>query len=159
MAKRRVPSAVIIEEAMKDRGLTVGELARESGVHQSQISRLLSGDRDLNSRAYVALCRALGIGLRIDSHEREVCRPPDNLPTRYVYEFWGRLADKLNVEERAVIQLALDDADADSIAVNMGISRREAELMLRMILRKLAQCLEDSFKEPTAHPEGQFSRS
>jgi transcriptional regulator with XRE-family HTH domain len=46
---------------MKERGWTISELARHSGVHQSQLSRILSGDFKIFSSNVMQICKTIGL--------------------------------------------------------------------------------------------------
>lgn len=47
---------------LKDRGWSLTHLARITGVHQSQLSRILSGDFKSFSASVMQICKALGLG-------------------------------------------------------------------------------------------------
>ncbi|MBL8819694.1 MAG: helix-turn-helix transcriptional regulator [Planctomyces sp.] len=67
-AKRKpVASATIREvilQAIEDRGESVLALSKLCGVSQPQLSRFVSGERDLRLESAAKLCEALGLELR-----------------------------------------------------------------------------------------------
>jgi transcriptional regulator with XRE-family HTH domain len=50
-----------LREAVKASGRSLGQLARESGVDPSRLSRFLRGERDLTLEATGKLCGVLGL--------------------------------------------------------------------------------------------------
>lgn len=53
--------------ALKEKGWTQEQLAREAGVRQATVSRFLSGDRNKAAEASVAMLDALGLKLTVAS--------------------------------------------------------------------------------------------
>lgn len=54
----------VILQAMEDRGESVLALSKLCGVSQPQLSRFVSGERDLRLESAEKLCEALGLELR-----------------------------------------------------------------------------------------------
>jgi transcriptional regulator with XRE-family HTH domain len=54
---------VQIQQAVRDSGLTLGELGRTTGVSAGQLSRFLRGERMLSLPATAKLCEALRLHL------------------------------------------------------------------------------------------------
>ena len=51
----------VIRDAMTDRDVIPAELARRTGVSESQVSNLFNGKRTLRFGQFVAICKALGV--------------------------------------------------------------------------------------------------
>jgi len=54
----------VILQAIKERGESILALSKQCGVSQPQLSRFVSGGRDLRLGAVEKLCEALGLELR-----------------------------------------------------------------------------------------------
>lgn len=54
----------VILQAIEDRGESILALSKLSGVSQPQLSRFVSGERDLRLESAEKLCHALGLELR-----------------------------------------------------------------------------------------------
>jgi len=52
-----------LRRAVRGCGLSLNQLAKESGVHQAQLSRFLRGERSLRLEAADKLCAYLGLRL------------------------------------------------------------------------------------------------
>lgn len=52
-----------LRRAIKECGLSYGELARRTGVSQPQLSRFANGERSLRLQAAAKVCDYLGLGL------------------------------------------------------------------------------------------------
>jgi transcriptional regulator with XRE-family HTH domain len=56
---------------LKERGWNLTDLARTTGVHQSQLSRILSGDFKSFSSAVMQICKALDLGATPSEADRD----------------------------------------------------------------------------------------
>jgi transcriptional regulator with XRE-family HTH domain len=62
MAKaQRCSLADQLRQAIRDSGITIYKLSQESGVHRSQLSRFLHGERDLSLAVSDKICGVLGV--------------------------------------------------------------------------------------------------
>ena len=52
-----------IRDAIRDSGLSLSELSRQSGVSHPQLSRFVNGQRTLTLPAAARVCEALGLAL------------------------------------------------------------------------------------------------
>jgi transcriptional regulator with XRE-family HTH domain len=62
--KKRKPTVVEqLREAITQSGIPLNQLSKASGVHRSQLSRFLRGERDISLEGASAICQALGLEL------------------------------------------------------------------------------------------------
>lgn len=65
----------VIRERMKDRGLTMSDLAEQIGTSQSSVSRSLSGETELSLERMYEIARVLGVSAAIIFEEAEQRAP------------------------------------------------------------------------------------
>jgi transcriptional regulator with XRE-family HTH domain len=63
MAKKKLIVAEQLREAIRQSGRSLNQLAADSGVDKSRLSRFLRGERDLTLTATAILCEKLGLHL------------------------------------------------------------------------------------------------
>ncbi len=63
MARERATVTGQLREFLRQTGKTCYRLAKDSGTKPEQLSRFLSGERDLSGRTIDRLCKALGLRL------------------------------------------------------------------------------------------------
>jgi transcriptional regulator with XRE-family HTH domain len=64
MAKKKPPDlADELRRAIKMSGLSLNQLAKETGVHQAQLSRFVRGKRTITVSAAAKVCSYLGLRL------------------------------------------------------------------------------------------------
>lgn len=73
MSKRsdRLTVSQTLHRAIRDSGLSLRELARQSGVDHRAVGRFVSGERGLTNRAVDALAEALGLELTKKKRRRK----------------------------------------------------------------------------------------
>ena len=72
MARRRQkPVSEQLRQAIRDSGLSLYGLGRQSGVNDGALSRFMRGERDLTTRSVDRLCKSLGLELRESKREGE----------------------------------------------------------------------------------------
>jgi plasmid maintenance system antidote protein VapI len=71
-----------LREAIRASGLTMYRLSQESGVHRSQLSRFMVGQRDLSLAMADKLCRVLGLSFTACEPAAGDGPPPARKPAR-----------------------------------------------------------------------------
>jgi transcriptional regulator with XRE-family HTH domain len=64
--KQRQQLADQLRQAINDSGITIYQLSQDSGVHRSQLSRFMRGQRDLGLVIADKVCEVLGLRLTGD---------------------------------------------------------------------------------------------
>jgi len=60
---------VALQEARKSRGITQAELAKQTGLGQSHVSRIEAGNLDVRATSLIEMARALGFELMLVPRE------------------------------------------------------------------------------------------
>jgi transcriptional regulator with XRE-family HTH domain len=61
MAKKQMSLDEQLRQAIHDSGKSQYQLAKESGVHKTALSRFMRGERDLTLASTTSLCEVLGL--------------------------------------------------------------------------------------------------
>jgi transcriptional regulator with XRE-family HTH domain len=92
-------TARLLQEARRKRGLNQGQLAIESGINQSQVSRILSGKWQRKSDGVDALCKFLKVRVVLSKSALPLS------PSSPLAICLTEILDGTRKKERAVIRL------------------------------------------------------